>query len=396
MRKIVLLTYILFFALSISAHADDTILNREQIVNTETIILDQLDKLDVGNITEIMDSINRDLKDYFPKIDYRDYIMKVIRGETTFSFIDIIRGSFSLLFREVMVNWYLLIQIILLSLIYAILSNLQSSFENKTISRLAYNVCYLMIASLVIKSFFIAINIGAEAIEMMVTFMQLLTPIVLTLILAMGGITTAAFFHPILLGGIGLIGTVVKSVVLPLLIFSAVLSVVSNLSTKIQISKLANLFKQSAIALLGFILTIFVGIISIQGIAAASVDGIGLRTTKFAIERFIPIVGGFLSDAMDTVIGCTLVLKNGIGALGFLVIFLICLLPVIKILSLVVIYRFCIAVIEPIAEKQLIDFLTQMSNTLLVLFAAVVAVAIMFFVTITIVVSTGNITLMMR
>jgi len=395
-RKIVLLTYILFFALSISAHADDTILNREQIVNTETIILDQLDKLDVGNITEIMDSINRDLKDYFPKIDYRDYIMKVIRGETTFSFIDIIRGSFSLLFREVMVNWYLLIQIILLSLIYAILSNLQSSFENKTISRLAYNVCYLMIASLVIKSFFIAINIGAEAIEMMVTFMQLLTPIVLTLILAMGGITTAAFFHPILLGGIGLIGTVVKSVVLPLLIFSAVLSVVSNLSTKIQISKLANLFKQSAIALLGFILTIFVGIISIQGIAAASVDGIGLRTTKFAIERFIPIVGGFLSDAMDTVIGCTLVLKNGIGALGFLVIFLICLLPVIKILSLVVIYRFCIAVIEPIAEKQLIDFLTQMSNTLLVLFAAVVAVAIMFFVTITIVVSTGNITLMMR
>ncbi|PHS36627.1 MAG: stage III sporulation protein AE [Alkaliphilus sp.] len=386
----------LFFALSISAHADDTILNREQIVNTETIILDQLDKLDVGNITEIMDSINRDLKDYFPKIDYRDYIMKVIRGETTFSFIDIIRGSFSLLFREVMVNWYLLIQIILLSLIYAILSNLQSSFENKTISRLAYNVCYLMIASLVIKSFFIAINIGAEAIEMMVTFMQLLTPIVLTLILAMGGITTAAFFHPILLGGIGLIGTVVKSVVLPLLIFSAVLSVVSNLSTKIQISKLANLFKQSAIALLGFILTIFVGIISIQGIAAASVDGIGLRTTKFAIERFIPIVGGFLSDAMDTVIGCTLVLKNGIGALGFLVIFLICLLPVIKILSLVVIYRFCIAVIEPIAEKQLIDFLTQMSNTLLVLFAAVVAVAIMFFVTITIVVSTGNITLMMR
>ncbi|MGV8145059.1 MAG: stage III sporulation protein AE [Alkaliphilus sp.] len=396
MRRIILLAYILFYMFTNAVYAEEAHETSDSIVNTEAIILEQLDKLDVGNITEIMDSINRDLDDYFPKIDYREYIIKIIKGEATFNFTDVVEGSFRLLFREVMVNWNLLVQIIILSLVYAILSNLQSSFENKTISKLAYNVCYLMIASLVIKSFFIAINIGKEAIEMMVAFMQVLTPIVLTLILTMGGLTTATFFHPILFGGIGFIGTIIKSVVLPLLIFSAVLSVVSNLSTKIQISRLANLFKQTAIALLGFILTIFIGIISIQGIAAASVDGIGLRTTKFAIERFIPIVGGFLSDAMDTVIGCTLVLKNGIGALGFLVIFLICLLPIIKILSLVVVYRLCIAIIEPIAEKQLIDFLSQMSNTLLVLFAAVVAVAVMFFITIAVVVSTGNITLMMR
>jgi len=68
----------------------------------------------------------------------------------------------------------------------------------------------------------------------------------------------------------------------------------------------------------------------------------------------------------------------------------------IKIIALIVIYKVCAAVIEPIAQKQLVDCLNQMSNALVLLFATVSSVAIMFFITITIIVGTGNITLMMR
>ncbi len=368
----------------------------EPIIDPEDIIMEQINRLDTGDLQLIMDSINSDLEDYIPKIELKTLVQKLLRGEGIFSLNDLVRGSLRFLFREVIANWKLLGQIIVLSSIYAILSNLQNAFENDIVGKLAYSVCYLVIITLTIKSFMIAINIGKDTIDMMVTFMQALLPVLLAILLAMGGITSSAFFHPVLLGAIGFIATVVKSVVLPLIFFSTVLSIVNNFSSKIQITKLAALLKQMATMILGSILTAFVGVISIQGITSASVDGVTIRTAKFAVDKFIPIVGGFLSDAMDTVIGCSLLLKNAVGAVGLISVFLICLIPMTKILALIVIYKLCAAVIEPIAQSQLVDCLNQMSNALILLFATVSSIAIMFFITITIIVGTGNITLMMR
>ncbi|SCY98608.1 stage III sporulation protein AE [Alkaliphilus peptidifermentans] len=365
-------------------------------INPENLIINQFDGLETQEMQQIMNSINKDLGEYLPKIEFRQLIIKLIRGEVTFSFNDIIKGATQYLFKEVVANWKLMTQIIVLSSIYAILSNLHNAFDNDVVSKLAYNVCYLVIITITIKSFLIAINLGRDAIDMMVSFMQALLPVLLAILLAMGGITTSAFFHPILLGAIGLIGTIIKNIILPLIFFSAVLAIVNNLTTNIQVSKLAGLIKQTAAVMLGFILTAFVGLISIQGITAATVDGVTIRTAKFAVDKFIPIVGSFLSDAMDTVIGCSLLLKNAVGAIGLITIFLICLSPMIKILALIVIYKLCAAVIEPIAQNQLVDCLNQMSNSLILLFATVSSVAIMFFITITIIVGTGNITLMMR
>lgn len=383
----------IIFAILLSS---TTVYAEESGLLPENIIMEQINKLDTGDLQQIMDTINRDLDEYLPKINLKDFILKLIKGEAVLSFNELVQAALRYLFREVIANWKLLGQIIVLSSIYAILSNLQTAFEGNIVGRLASNVCYLVIITLTIKSFLIAINIGRETIDLMVTFMQALLPLLLALLLAMGGVTSSAFFHPVLLGAIGFIGTVVKTVVLPLIFFSAVLSIVNNFSSKIQISKLAGLLKQVAAMILGFILTAFVGIISIQGITAASVDGVTIRTAKFAVDKFIPIVGGFLSDAMDTVIGCSLLLKNAIGAIGLITVFLICLVPMVKILALIVIYKLCAAVIEPIAQSQLVDCLNQMSNALVLLFATVSSIAIMFFITITIIVGTGNLTLMMR
>lgn len=368
----------------------------EAKISTETIIEEQIQRLDTGDLQEIMNSINRDLDEYLPKIEIKQLILKMLNGEGVISFSDLIEGSLKFLFKEVLANWKLMGQIIVLASIYALLSNLQNAFENDAVGRLSYSVCYMVIISLTIKSFLIAINLARETIDLMVTFMQALLPVLLAILMAMGGITTSAFFQPVLLGAIGFIATILKNIVLPLIFFSAVLAIVNNFSSKIQVSKLAALLKQTATVILGFVLTAFVGVISIQGIAAATVDGVTIRTAKFAVDKFIPIVGGFLSDAMDMVIGSSLLLKNAIGAIGLFSVFLICLVPMIKILALIVIYKLCAAAIEPIAQGQLVECLNQMSSSLVLLFATVSSVAIMFFITITIIVSTGNITVMMR
>ncbi|NMA03504.1 MAG: stage III sporulation protein AE, partial [Clostridiales bacterium] len=178
--------------------------------------------------------------------------------------------------------------------------------------------------------------------------------------------------------------------------FSAVLAIINNLSSRIQITKLSGLLKQSAMVILGFVLTTFVGIISIQGVATSTVDGVTIRTAKFAIDKFIPVAGKFLSDAMDTIIGYSLLLKNSIGVMGLIVIFIICLIPTVKIVALVTIYKLCSAITEPIAQSQLADCLNHMSNSLVLIFATISSVAVMFFITITIIVGAGNITMMIR
>ncbi|HZK57961.1 MAG TPA: stage III sporulation protein AE [Clostridia bacterium] len=368
----------------------------EEITNPENFIVDQLDKLDIRDLQQIVDTINGELEGYMPTIEIKTFITKLFKGEGIIGFQDIAKGAMKYFFREVVTNWRILGQIIILSSIYALLTNLQSAFENDAVGKLAYNVCYLVIISIAIKSFMMAINLGKDTIDTMITFMQALLPILLGILIAMGGVTTSAFFHPVLLGSIGFMGTIIKSIVLPLIFFSAVLAIINNLSSRIQITKLSGLLKQSAMVILGFALTMFVGIISIQGVATSTVDGVTIRTAKFAIDKLIPVAGKFLSDAMDTIIGYSLLLKNSIGVMGLTVIFIICLIPTVKIVALVTIYKLCSAIIEPIAQSQLADCLNHMSNSLVLIFATISSVAVMFFITITIIVGAGNITMMIR
>ncbi|MDR5658196.1 stage III sporulation protein AE [Serpentinicella sp. ANB-PHB4] len=392
MKKLVSFIIIFYIVFPFSVHAEES----SRIINPEEIIINQMDDIETEELQEILDGVSHDLNDLVPQLEIRNFLLKLIRGEEIVSFREIINSSLQYLFREIVANWKLLGQIVILSVICGILSNLQSAFENDAVGKLAYNVCYLVIGSLTIRSFYIAVNLASETIDTMVTFMQVLLPILLAMLLAVGGIASSAFLHPFLLGAIGFIGTIIKNVVLPLILFSAVLSIVNNFSTKIQVSKLATFLKQIAAVILGFIFTIFVGVISVQGLTSSTVDGVTIRTAKFAVDKFIPIVGGFLADAMDTVIGCSLILKNALGAIGFITIFLICLLPIIKIIALIVIYKLCAAVIEPLSQNNLVKCLNEMSGSLVLLFATITSVAIIFFITITIIVSTSNITVMMR
>lgn len=88
---------------------------------------------------------------------------------------------------------------------------------------------------------------------------------------------------------------------------------------------------------------------TIQGMTAATIDGVSIRTAKFAVDSFIPVVGGFLSDAVETIVGCSLLIKNAVGAFGLISLFSIIAFPALKVISLVLIYKVCAAVIEPVA-----------------------------------------------
>lgn len=386
MRKIVLIVCIILFLVPGNVHGDET----------ANLLNEQLDQLNLDELQRFADEIAVDTEGTISKISVRELIKAAYTDSGTFSIKAILDKLWMFLWKELMQNVDLLGKIILLSVFCAMLQNLHAGFSSDSVGRLAYSVCYVLIIVLAIGSFTVVTKLCIETIDKIVSFMQALLPTLITLLLSVGGITSSALFQPIIYTSLTVIATVIKTTVIPLVMFSAVLSIVSNISDKVKISKLASLIRGVSVGLLGIMLTIFTGIISVQGLAAASMDGLAAKTAKFAVDSFIPIIGDFLSEAFDTVISCSLIIKNGISIAGLIILLLICLFPLIKIFSVYAIYKISGALIQPIIDNELVQCINDISTSIFVMLCCVVSVAILFFISITVIIGIGNMSVMMR
>lgn len=355
------------------------------------------EQLDLFNTKELESLINDVLgnNDIAPKVKFKDYLTKILKGEKIIDGKAFIKSIVGKLIEEIRVNLGFLSKILVIALISAILTNIQNTFENASVSSFANYITFILIAILVIGSFYQLMETVKVTINSMINFMEILLPILLTFLILAGGPNTKIIFHPMILGTVNVIGIMVKSIILPLINFSFIISILSNLSQRAELRKISELGRQMITFIISAAFTVFIGIITIYGLST-KIDGITIRTAKFAVDRFIPVVGGFLSDAVETVIGSSAILKNGIGIIGLFILVFITILPLIKIGSLLLIYKIVGAVIEPVVPKNISNFFSDVSKTLLLILISMVSVAIMFFITITIIVDTGNSLLMLR
>ena len=360
----------------------------------DLLVEEQLDLFNTHELEKLTEEVLRE-NNLVKGINFREALTRLIKGEKAFDSKEIMKALGTVLLNEVKINFGFLSKILVITLVSAILTNLQGTFENSTVSSLANYVTYMVIAILIIGSFNQLMDVVKDNINLMVSFMEILLPILLTFLIIAGGPSTKLLFHPMIIGVVNIIGVLVKSLIFPLIYFSFIVSILSNLSQRIELKKLTELGRQVITFVITAVFTIFVGIISIYGLST-KIDGISIRTAKFAVDQFVPIVGGFLSDAVETVIGSSAILKNGIGIIGLFILILIIIFPIIKITVLLLVYKLIGAVIEPIVSSNISNFFSDMSKTLLMILISMVAVGIMFFITITIIVDTGNSLLMLR
>lgn len=191
-------------------------------------------------------------------------------------------------------------------------------------------------------------------------------------------------------------GLFIQYIVLPLLFLSAILSIVSTMTDQYKVTQLAQLLRNAAIGTLVAFLTVFLGVISVQGASAAVTDGITLRTAKFITGNFIPVLGRMFTEATDTVISASLLLKNTVGILGVAILICIAAFPAIKILSLALIYKIAAAVLQPLGGGPVISRLDVISKSVIYIFAAMAIVSLMFFLSLTVIITAGNLTMMMK
>lgn len=284
----------------------------------------------------------------------------------------------------------------MLAVFSTVLQSLQNAFAQQEVSKIAHAVVYMVLLLLALNSFRLATGYALEAVRTMSHFIIALVPLLLALLASSGGVVSAAFFHPIILFLMNTTGVVVEYVTLPLLLLAALLSVVSTLSDRYKATQLADLLNKAALGLLGLILTVFLGVMSVRGATAAVADGVALRAAKFVTGNFIPVVGKLFTDAADTVVAASMLLKNAVGLVGVAVLLMIAIFPAVKIFAIVIIYKLSAALLQPLGGSPVLSCLNIIGKSIAYVLAALLIVSLMFFFSLTVMVMAGNITMMVR
>lgn len=395
-RWLIILVVLLWIPIQAQGKEPGEILVNEMEQEIEKGIEYQIGALDLVRWENFLKELERQGNPMLDNFTIKDFIRQLLRGEFKIDGKEILQQIGQLFFREIAVNMGFMAKIIVISIICGILNHLKASFSSASVGELAWFACYIMVIILIIQSLSLIFEVGRKSMDQMAAFMHIIFPTLLALLIGMGGIASSGIIQPATALLAGMSGTFLKNIMIPLIFFTAVLILVNNINDSIQLDRMCDLFKKLCTWVLGIIFTIFIGVLTIQGILAASFDGISIRTTKYAMETFIPIVGGMFSKAIDVLIGCSLLVKNAVGAAGLIIVAILCIYPSIKILSLIIVYKFAGAVLQPITDKRIVSCLNDIGNIVTILFVTVAGIGMMFFMTIALLMGTGNITVMMR
>ena len=361
-------------------------------------IIDRQTQTDeVKNIEEQLEKYkNERLDDILPGYDPENMINDMAKGNYDFDVPGVANRLLGYLFEELYLNMDILIKLIVLVVLCAVLNNLQTSFLNKGTGELAFYVCYIVLVSILLVSFNSIVKSGIELIDGMVNFMYASIPVLITLLVSSGNFASGGALQPILVMVVQVSATIIKNVLIPLIVFSTIISIVDNVSDKIQITRFSAFLKHITQWSLGIILTVFVAIVSLQGSLGAVVDGVTSKTAKFAINTFIPVAGKYLADAADTVIGCALLIKNAVGVAILIGIIGICLIPIVEMLAVILIYRLTCVLLEPLADGRIIKCVGEVASSMTYILGTVASVAFMFLITVTVLILASNISVMVR
>lgn len=364
----------------------------------EAVLIEQ--QADASGVEAIKNELERYMDDENNEIlqgfTPEELISNVTAGDLSLDLKGIGANALNFLFRELYQNLGIFVKLAVLVVVCALLKNLKANFLGESVGQVAFYVCYIVIVSILLVSYGTVVKMGTDIIDKMVGFMYVTIPVMMALLISGGNITTGGILHPVLLLIVEGAVTLIKNIFIPLVFLSTILKIVNNISDKIQLAKLANLLKQIVSWTLATILTVFVIAISLQGSLGAVIDGVTSKAAKFAISTFIPIVGKTLADATDTVIGCTLLIKNAASVAALVGILVICIVPLIKIIALVALYKAASALLEPISENRITNCIDDVAGSMLQIFALTAAVAFMFMISITALISAGNVSAMLR
>ena len=351
-------------------------------------IENQLNNMDFWDIEQLINSLDNNQKQIFGKSSFLDRVKQLLNGN--YESKDIFSAIFYILLGDITAFLPILATVVGISALCSIISNLQFNSSDKGAGKIIFFACYGVVILSVTGAVFYLITLTKKTVESMQDQIALIFPILLGVLTAIGGTTSVAVYQPMVSVLSVVIIRIMVNIILPLFIFSYVFNIVGNISSAIKLKKFSAFASSLSKWLIGIIFTVFSAFMSIQGITASVHDGVSIRTAKFAISHYIPIIGGYLSDGFNLIMAGSVLIKNAVGVAGLFLLAATVLAPVIKIAIMILTLKLTAAILEPLAPQGFSDFVSGAAKSLNMLIAIILSVAFMYFIMLLLVVCTGN------
>lgn len=338
----------------------------------------QLGDLDFSAIETYLENLTDDVQNAFSG-GFVTKVESLINGEYTSS-ENFFTSLMSLLWDGLLSFLPIIASIIAISILGGMVGNLKPSTNGKSIGNIVHFVTYGVVIVFLGTTLVEMIALTTKTLTNLKSTMDAIFPILLTLLTAVGGTVSVSLYQP----AIAMLGNVFISLItyflLPLFIFSIIFSIVGNLSNNVKLDKFVAFLQGTFKWSIGLIFTLFLGFMTIQGISAGAVDGLSIRTAKYTIKSYVPIVGGYVSDGLSIIMASSMLIKNAVGTAGLLLVLFMAISPVINLILFMLSLKFMAGIIEPIGDKKVANFVSDISKSMCMLVALIVAVSFMYMV----------------
>lgn len=382
--------FFLTYKQDLSAAEDTQSQQQEAIQELQDNIKKQLEDLDLTQLEDIIASLNENGLNIFGSLTFKDKIYNLISGKFADGKSSFWQTLISLFFDEIVSLLPILATVIAIAISGGMLQGLKPS-GSKSIHDVIHFVTYGIIVVLVLGVTMQMVNLTRSTINSIQNQMNAIFPILLTLLTALGGNASVSVYQPSMALLTGAIINLFTYILLPLFIFSTVFSVVSNLSNTVKLDKFTSFFNSSFKWITGLIFTIFSAFLSIQGITAGSVDGISIKTAKYAIKSYVPVLGTYISDGLGLIIASSSLIKNAVGAAGLLLLIATILSPLLKLIIFMLCLKFMAAIIEPLGNSKVANFISGISKSIVLLIALIIGIAFIYFIMLGLIMCSANI-----
>ena len=352
---------------------------------------DLLKDIDFTPIEEAVSQFDNNQIKMFSLSNVKAKIQSVINGEQAVDYTTIIEVVLQVLMQLIIQYVPMFALIIGIGVIASLLGQIKSKFNEKSTSDIVHFVCFCLIVVVMATSVKRLITSTTSTIGSMQNMTTTIFPIILTLMTGIGAVSSVGVFQPVLAVMSNIISTVIFKAVVPIFIFSFVLNIIGHLSSNIKLDKfnsfLSSLFKW----LIGITFTIFFAVISIQGISAGAFDSVSLRTAKFTISSYVPVMGGYLSQGMDLILASGVLIKNSVGLVGILIIISTILSPILEIVVFSLMLKAVSAILQPLNNNRITNFLHTTSKNITMLSTCIIVVGFMYFLSIGMCMASANV-----
>lgn len=356
-----------------------------------TNVEDMLGDIDFTPIDEIVSEFNDSQAKMFSLSNIKGKIKNIINGENAVNYSTIIEVVVEVLIQLIIQYVPMFALIVGIGVIASLLGQIKSKFNEKSTSDIVHFVCFCLIVIVMATSVKRLISSTTSSIKSMENIINVIFPIILTLMTGIGAVSSVGVFQPVLALMSNIISTIIIKSIIPIFIFSFVLNIIGHLSNNIKLDKfnsfLSSLFKW----LIGITFTIFFAVISIQGISAGSFDSVSLRTAKFTISSYVPVMGGYLSQGMDLILASGVLIKNSVGLVGVLIIISTIFSPILEIVVFSLMLKAVSAILQPLNNNRIVSFLHSTSKNITMLSTCIIVVGFMYFLSIGMCMASANI-----